>query len=70
MTYEVIRPAEGEVALTWPEKDRLLLEVTMGVPESDSEVPYTDESRRLRRRLRKQVREMRRDDIGVDFVKD
>ena len=37
--------------LTWEEKDRLLIEVVMGVAEGDSKVRYTAKSARLRRRF-------------------
>lgn len=70
MSYKTIKPAPGEEPLTWPEKDLLWTEVVMGTAESDSEVPFTEESRRLRRRLRAQWRDMRRRDIAADHVKD
>ncbi|MBT8197890.1 MAG: hypothetical protein HKO63_04650 [Acidimicrobiia bacterium] len=70
MSYETIKPAPGEEPLTWPEKDKLWTEVVMGTAEADSTVPVTEESRRLRNRLRQQWREMQREGNIADHVKD
>ena len=63
-------PPNEDPPLTWEEKDRLLIEVVMGVAEGDSEVRYTAESERLRRKLVVQVGEMRAKGITPDMLKD
>ena len=67
---ELVGPAEGETPLTWPELDLLWTEVVMGTPLSQTQIPYTEESRRLRRRLRKEWRRFRRLGYTAEHVKD
>lgn len=62
--------SEETLPLTPEQKDRLLIEVVMGVPEKDSKVPFTSESRKMRRNLRAEVREMRKNGFMPDIVKD
>jgi len=64
-----IRPST-EAEITWEERDRLLEEVVRGIPAKDSKVRQTLEVRRLRRSLRRDFREARREGWQLDPVKD
>lgn len=56
--------------VSWPDRDRLLEEVVRGVPAKNSTVRQTLEVKRLRRKLRKEFREARREGWILDPVKD
>lgn len=57
-------------SISWADRDRLLEEVVRGIPAKDSKVRQTLEVRRLRRELRRDFKEARKNGWILDPVKD